>query len=152
MFHCLVIKVVSLSALCDSLFRLSYSEELVKNFFNIFSNIFRLCICYFPCRSKPFSSFSDLFQKDLSAVIFLSVLTTCLLYHKFSRLSTVNLNILKSYLLFCILEAISCDSLFNIPLPQGIVKHFFKLGINFRLTHDILYPLTKHTYLLTQIS
>ena len=40
MFHCLVIKVVLLSALCDSLFRLSHLEELVKNFFQKFFEVF----------------------------------------------------------------------------------------------------------------
>ena len=52
---------------------------------------------------------------------------TRLLYHKFSRLSTVILNYLKSYLLFSISEAIPCDSLFTIPLPQGNVKHFLQI-------------------------
>ncbi|WP_343100537.1 hypothetical protein, partial [Ruminococcus sp. 2227st1_B6_2227SCRN_220401] len=47
------------------------------------------------------------------------------LYHKFSHLSTVNLNFLKTILFFSISGAIPCDSLFTIPLPQGIVKHFF---------------------------
>ena len=39
-FHCLVIKVVPLSALCDILFRLSHLEELVKNFFQKFFEVF----------------------------------------------------------------------------------------------------------------
>ena len=47
-FHCLVIKVVLLSALCDSLFRLSHSEDLVKNFFQKFFDISKmLCRCHF---------------------------------------------------------------------------------------------------------
>ena len=40
-FHCLVIKVVSLSALCDSLFTLSYLPDLVKHFFQKFLRSFR---------------------------------------------------------------------------------------------------------------
>ena len=104
MFHCLVIKVVSLSSLCDSLFTLSYLSNLVKHFFKSFK-IFKIlskAVCF--CRS---------------------VQATWLLYHKFSHLSTVNLNFLKTILFFSISEAIPCDSLFTIPLPQGIVKHFF---------------------------
>ena len=105
MFHCLVIKVVSLSSLCDSLFTLSYLSNLVKYFFSKVFKIFKILskvVCF--CRS---------------------VQATWLLYHKFSHLSIVNLNFLKTILFFSILEAIPCDSLFTIPLPQGIVKHFF---------------------------
>ena len=104
MFHCLVIKVVSLSSLCDSLFTLSYLSNLVKHFFKSFK-IFKIlskAVCF--CRS---------------------VQATWLLYHKFSHLSTVNSNFLKTILFFSISEVIPCDSLFTIPLPQGIVKHFF---------------------------
>ena len=53
-FHCLVIKVVSLSALCDSLFRLSHPEDLVKNFFQKFFRYFQNVV--------PLS-FSYLFQR-----------------------------------------------------------------------------------------
>ena len=60
-----------------------------------------------------------------------SVQTTWLLYHKFSHLSTVNLNLLKIVLFFSISEAIPCDSLFTIPLPQGIVKHFLQKSLYF---------------------
>ena len=35
-------------------------------------------------------------------------------------------NFLKTILFFSISEAIPCDSLFTIPLPQGIVKHFLQ--------------------------
>ena len=106
MFHCLVIKVVSPSSLCDSLFTLSHLFHLVKNFFQKFLSFFEIfksvCFCH-------------------------SVLATRLLYHKFSRLSTVILNYLKSYLLFSISEAIPCDSSFTIPLPKGNVKHFLQI-------------------------
>ena len=40
MFHCLVIKVVSLSFLCDSLFILPHLFLFVKNFFKFFQNFF----------------------------------------------------------------------------------------------------------------
>ena len=113
MFHCLVIKVVSPSSLCDSLFTLSYLFRLVKNFFQKFLRFFEtfksVCFCH-------------------------SVQATHLLYHKFSRLSTVILNYLKSYLLFSISEAIPCDSLFTIPLPQGNVKHFLQIFSPFSCT------------------
>ena len=109
-FHCLVIKVVLLSALCDSLFRLSHLEDLVKNFFKVFRSVF---------------------QRISSPSFFLSVQATWLLYHKFSRLSTVNLNFLKTDFFFSIPEAIPCDSLFNIPLPQGEVKHFLQIIADF---------------------
>ena len=80
MFHCLVIKVVCLSSLCDSPFTLSYLSDLVKHFF-----------------SKVFQTFKKLYK----VVCFCrSVQATWLLYHKFSRLSTVNLNFLKNYFYF----------------------------------------------------
>ena len=47
MFHCLVIKVVSLSSLCDSLFTLSYLPDLVKHFFQKFFRPSRSCIKLF---------------------------------------------------------------------------------------------------------
>ena len=40
MFHCLVIKVVPLSFLCDSLFILPHLFLFVKNFFKFFQNFF----------------------------------------------------------------------------------------------------------------
>ena len=74
--------------------------------------------------------FSKVFKifKILSKVVGFcrSVQATWLLYHKFSHLSTVNLNFLKTILFFSISEAIPCDSLFTIPLSQGIVKHFLQ--------------------------
>ena len=79
--------------------------------------------------------FSKVFQifKILSKVVRFcrSVQATWLLYHKFSHLSTVNLNFLKTILFFSISEAIPCDSLFIIPLPKGIVKHFLQKSLYF---------------------
>ena len=60
-FHCLVIKV---SVVFDSLFTLSHLFELVKSFFQVFSKFFFRCVVA-GCS-----------------------LTTCLLYHVFSHLST----------------------------------------------------------------
>ena len=138
MFHCLVIKVVCLSSLCDSLFTLSYLSDLVKHFFQKFFQTLKKLykvVCF--CRS---------------------VQATWLLYHKFSHLSTVNLNFLKIILFFSISEAIPCDSLFTIPLPQGIVKHFFTknpyflywlLLLLFKYYFSIYFHKRKHkTYLL----
>ena len=79
--------------------------------------------------------FSKVFKifKILSKVVCFcrSVQATWLLYHKFSHLSTVNSNFLKTILFFSISEAIPCDSLFTIPLPQGIVKHFLQKSLYF---------------------
>ena len=106
--------------------------------------------------------FSKVFKifKILSKVVCFcrSVQATWLLYHKFSHLSTVNLNFLKTILFFSISEAIPCDSLFTIPLPQGIVKHFFTknpyflywlLLLLFKYYFSIYFHKRKHkTYLL----
>ena len=111
MFHCLVIKVVCLSSLCDSLFTLSYLSDLVKHFFQKFFQTFKKLykvVCF--CRS---------------------VQATWLLYHKFSRLSTVNLNFLKTILFFSISEAIPCDSLFTLSYLPNLVKHFFQKFLRF---------------------
>ena len=79
------------------------------------------------CQELFSKVFRSVFQRISSPSFFLSVQATWLLYHKFSRLSTFNLNFLKTYLFFSIPEAIPCDSLFNIPLPQGEVKHFLQI-------------------------
>ena len=74
-----------------------------------------------------FSKVFKIFKILSKAVCFRrSVQITWLLYHKFSHLSTVNLNFLKTILFFSISEAIPYDSLFTIPLPQRIVKHFLQ--------------------------
>jgi len=79
-----------------------------------------------------FSKVFKIFKILSKAVCFRrSVQTTWLLYHKFSHLSTVNLNFLKTILFFSISEAIPYDSLFTIPLPQGIVKHFLQKSLYF---------------------
>ena len=111
MFHCLVIKVVRCQLFATACLLYHIFQTLSRTFF------------------KSFWGFSDLSK----VVCFCrSVQATWILYHKFSRLSTVNLNILKTNSFFSISEAIPCDSLFNIPLPQGEVKHFLqKLTIIF---------------------
>ncbi len=111
MFHCLVIKVVCLSSLCDSLFTLSYLSDLVKHFFQKFFRFSRCCLKLFV---------SVVLFKRLDYFTISSV-----------DLSTVNLNFLKTILFFSISEAIPCDSLFTIPLPQGIVKHFLQKSLYF---------------------
>ena len=86
---------------------------------------FRSCQALF---SKVFQTLKKLYK----VVCFCrSVQATWLLYHKFSHLSTVNSNFLKTILFFSISEAIPCDSLFTIPLPQGIVKHFLQKSLYF---------------------
>ena len=47
MFHCLVIKVVPLSSLCDSLFILPHLFLFVKNFFKFFQNFFDEVFCLY---------------------------------------------------------------------------------------------------------
>ena len=64
MFHCLVIKVVSLSSLCDSLFILPHLFLFVKHFFKFFSNIFELRFC---CR----------FVDDLDTLSYLLSFVNC---------------------------------------------------------------------------
>ena len=79
-----------------------------------------------------FSKVFKIFRILSKAVCFCrSVQATWLLYHKFSHLSIVNLNFLKTILFSSISEAIPCDSLFTIPLPQGIVKHFLQKSLYF---------------------
>ena len=93
-------------------------------------------LVYFIISSKScqalFSKVFEIFQTESKVVCFCrSVQATWLLYHKFSHLSTVNSNFLKTILFFSISEAIPCDSLFTIPLPQGIVKHFLQKSLYF---------------------
>ena len=79
-----------------------------------------------------FSKVFEIFKTVSKVVCFCrSVQATRLLYHKFSRLSIVNLNFLKTNLFFSISEAISCDSLFILPPPQGNVKHFLQKSLYF---------------------
>ena len=139
MFHCLVIKVVCLSSLCDSLFTLSYLSNLVKHFFQKFFQTFKKLykvVCF--CRS---------------------VQATWLLYHKFSHLSTVNLNFLKTFFHFSVFQkqflATACllyhcrgesSSTFykkSIFFVQVIIAYFFKYYFS------IYFHKRKHkTYLL----
>ena len=111
MFHCLVIKVVCLSSLCDSLFTLSYLSNLVKHFFQKFLRLSRSCLKLFV---------SVVLFNRLDYFIISSVI--CQQFF---------LNFLKTILFFSISEAIPCDSLFTIPLPQGIVKHFLQKSLYF---------------------
>ena len=110
MFHCLVIKVVRCQLFATAYLDYHIWKILSRTFFKVFRSVF---------------------QRISSPSFFLSVQATWLLYHKFSRLSTVNLNFLKTILFFSISEAIPCDSLFTIPLSQGIVKHFLQKSLYF---------------------
>ena len=51
---------------------------------------------------------------------------TCLLYHMFISLSTIIFVFFKTFQIVYSEETIPCDSLFTIPLSQGIVKHFLQ--------------------------
>ena len=103
-------------------------------------------LVYFIISSRScqalFSKVFEIFQTVSKVVCFCrSVQATWLLYHKFSHLSTVNLNFLKTILFFSISEAIPCDSLFILPLPQVEVKHFLQKSLyflcSFLFTHNI---------------
>ena len=114
MFHCLVIKVVLLSALCDSLFRLSHLEELVKNFFQkffeVFSKGFRRRhfsylfkrLDYFTISSVDCQQLILIFWKLIYFSVFQKqfLATACLIYHcrkeKSSTFSTFSKTFLKS--------------------------------------------------------
>ena len=74
-FHCLVIKVVSLSAICDSLFTLSYLSNLVKNFFQKFFEIFKIFLKFFVIHSS-----------DLSTLSYFQMLVNNFFYFLFSNL------------------------------------------------------------------
>ena len=95
MFHCLVIKVVSLSSLCDSLFTLSYLSDLVKHFFQKFFRSSRSCIKlfvsvvlfkrldYFTISSVDCQQLIWIFWKLIYFSVFQKqfLATACLLYH-----------------------------------------------------------------------
>ena len=95
MFHCLVIKVVSLSSLWDSLFTLSYLSDLVKHFFQKFFRSSRSCIKlfvsvilfkrldYFTISSADCQQLIWIFWKLIYFSVFQKqfLATACLLYH-----------------------------------------------------------------------
>ena len=95
MFHCLVIKVVCLSSLCDSPFTLSYLSDLVKHFFQKFFRSSRSCIKlfvsvvlfkrldYFTISSVICQQLIQIFWKPFYFSVFQKqfLATACLLYH-----------------------------------------------------------------------
>ena len=94
MFHCLVIKVVLLPALCDSLFRLSHPEDLVKNFFLKFFRYFQDVVPlsfsylfqrldYFTISSVDCQQLIQIFWKLIYFSVFQKqfLATACLYYH-----------------------------------------------------------------------
>ena len=95
MFHCLVIKVVCLSSLCDSLFTLSYLLNLVKHFFQKFLKFSRSCLKlfvsvvlfkrlgYFIISSVICQQLNWIFWKLFYFSVFQKqfLATACLLYH-----------------------------------------------------------------------
>ena len=82
---------------------------------------FRSCQALF---SKVFEIFQELYLKLFVSVVLFKRLDYFIISSV--DLSTVNLNFLKTILFFSISEAIPCDSLFILPLPQGEVKHFLQ--------------------------
>ena len=96
MFHCLVIKVVCLSSLCDSLFTLSYLSDLVKCFFQKFLRFSRSCLKllvsvvlfkrlgYFIISSVDCQQLIWIFWKLFYFSVFQKqfLATACLLYHR----------------------------------------------------------------------
>ena len=107
--------------------RMCFTVQLSRLFVCHLFATARLLYHIFQILSSTFSKVFKIFRILSKVVCFCrSVQATWLLYHKFSHLSTVNLNFLKTILFFSISEAIPCDSLFTIPLPQGIVKHFLQ--------------------------
>ena len=101
MFHCLVIKVVCLSSLCDSLFTLSYLSDLVKHFFQVFFEAFLM----FVRRSQA----------------------TRLLYHILTGLSTTFFAFFKTFQIVCSEETILRDSLVRITLSNRAVNTFLNI-------------------------
>ena len=113
--------------------RMCFTVQLSRLFVcHLFATACSLYHIFQILSSTFFIKFFQTFKKLYKVVCFCrSVQATWLLYHKFSHLSTVNLNFLKIVLFFSISEAIPCDSLFTIPLSQGIVKHFLQKSLYF---------------------
>ena len=144
MFHCLVIKVVSLSALCDSLFRLSHLEELVKNFFQkffeVFSKGFRRRhfsylfkrLDYFTISSVDCQQLIWIFWKLFYFSVFQKqfLATACLLYHCRKEKSSTFYKKLQIFL--CRLFVELCQTIFLASFPclyYTIRKYFISVSL-----------------------
>ena len=131
MFHCLVIKVVSLSSLCDSLFTLSYLSNLVKHFFQKFFRFSRPCIKlfvsvvlfkrldYFTISSVICQQLIQIFWKLFYFSVFQKqfLATACLLYH--CRKESSSTFYKKVYIFLFKLFVESCRTLFLAKQPMN---------------------------------
>ena len=120
MFHCLVIKVVCLSSLCDSSFTLSYLSNLVKYFFRKFLRFSRFCLKlfvsvvlfkrldYFTISSVDYQQLIWIFWKLFYFSIFQKqfLATACLLYH--CRKESSSTFYKKVYIFLCRLFSSIC--------------------------------------------
>ena len=131
MFHCLVIKVVCLSSLCDSLFTLSYLSDLVKHFFQKFFRPSRSCIKsfvsvvlfkrldYFIISSVICQQLIWIFWKLIYFSVFQKqfLTTACLLYH--CRRESSSTFYKKVYIFLFKLVVESCLTLFLAKQPMN---------------------------------
>ena len=131
MFHCLVIKVVCLSSLCDSLFTLSYLSDLVKHFFQKFFRPSRSCIKsfvsvvlfkrldYFIISSVDCQQLIWIFWKLFYFSVFQKQFfaTACLLYHCRKESSSTFYKKVYNFLFKLFVE--SCRTLFLAKQPMN---------------------------------
>ena len=131
MFHCLVIKVVCLSSLCDSLFTLSYLSNLVKHFFQKFLRFSKSCLKlfvsvvlfkrlgYFIISSVDCQQLIWIFWKLIYFSVFQKqfLATACLLYH--CRKESSSTFYKKVYIFLFKLFVESCRTLFLAKQPMN---------------------------------
>ena len=136
MFHCLVIKVVSLSSLCDSLFTLSYLSNLVKHFFQKFLRFSRSCLKllvsvvlfkrlgYFIISSVICQQLIWIFWKLFYFSVFQKqfLATACLFYLISFCLSRTFLSFFKIFLMKFF---VFVDDLSTLSQVGSFVNHFF---------------------------
>ena len=157
MFHCLVIKVVYLSSLCDSLFTLSYLSNLVKHFFQKFLRLSRSCLKlfvsvvlfkrldYFTISSVICQQLIQIFWKLFYFSVFQKqfLATAYLLYHcckesssTFLQISHIFYNIIFKILFLQSLtfslrhDSVNTYNKFIIFLPFSPVWRFICISIN----------------------
>ena len=159
MFHCLVIKVVCLSSLCDSLFTLSYLSDLVKHFFQKFLRFSRSCLKlfvsvvlfkrlgYFIISSVICQQLIWIFWKLFYFSVFQKqfLATACLIYHCHKEKSSTFYKKLQIFL--CRLFVELCQTIFLASFPclyYTIRKYFISVSL-FDIIFDIsgVLPLQK---------
>ena len=129
MFHCLVIKVVCLSSLCDSLFTLSYLSDLVKHFFQKFFQTFKKLykvVCFLHQLNWLIRR-----KSSICAFYFLKVLFSEQSYRFISETFSIEFSGLHYCLFVKVLSAcLICDSFNRLSCLSFFVKHFFKIFLN----------------------